>query len=786
MNSLIGNRTSLSTNETVAIFNTVQNLPAAQITNLLRTAGVLALAGDPSKPIEISTSKFKFNAQVVPPNPLNISLETLNLNVPKLNISNSAVTIVTWTSNPYQTGQSLDTPVLSVSVSSLTGKEIPINNLSKPIQFKYKLNILPNDSRIDIPKYQINCYDNFNYKITNSGPSFVNLAKNGSNYIIPCPNKDYYIGCNINSTLISFSCPKPILQAKCMYWNSTLGIWDTNGCIVDSVTYDTLICNCTHMTDFGSRMDAVFQENKALFENAANVYSLEGLIKYQQFYITFGSIAILGFIMFGIGVYFDGKDSLKYYELLLIDPIIKHLKVKTNCLIDKCFDYEVIEKNLKDDKDLKDEKNLKDEEKIDKSKIKGCYKFFTIFLNRLLFQHSQIASFLRFDPKIPRLFRILIIFVAQFNSLFITALLFAFKYGNGEDPEKKVVIPIIDTIFLAFITALLSIPSITLLSRLSLTAGIDEFKWRYPILHDELTRRHKFEEELFNFNEDELSIENIDLKKISKITKKINTTTESKKESKLDNYIRNSDNEDNDSGDFNIINWFFYMMFKRYKKEENTKKGLIENAYIYAINDYEFVQKVPSYYSYLPFHTLRGGIVFFISIGWFIWCLNYLLLFAALHSSSVSQNMLETFGYSELTTILISQPLTLMILLGLAYIYNKLAQRYTFLKTKSTIPSFFYHSDPFINKKSTILSTSFSYILFLYAPSQISKSSKLYNSSIKNLGYTTLKGVMEGLDNDKINHTILSKEAKIIKLYETFKSTKKMNNLIINIENSSS
>jgi hypothetical protein len=81
------------------------------------------------------------------------------------------------------------------------------------------------------------------------------------------------------------------------------------------------------------------------------------------------------------------------------------------------------------------------------------------------------------------------------------------------------------------------------------------------------------------------------------------------------------------------------------------------------------------------------------------------------------------------------------------------------------------------------LSTSFSYILFLYGPSQISKSSKFHHSSVKNLGYTTLKGVMEGLNHDKEGYNISEKEVKIIKLYETFKSTNKMNKLIINIDN---
>jgi hypothetical protein len=261
------------------------------------------------------------------------------------------------------------------------------------------------------------------------------------------------------------------------------------------------------------------------------------------------------------------------------------------------------------------------------------------------------------------------IFVAQFNSLFITALLFAFKYGNGEDPSNKVVIPLVDTVLLACITALLNIPSLTILSRITLAAARDEFKWRYPILFDELIRRHKFEEELINHTEEELSIQNIDFTQISKITKKINKNNKYN----LENYIKNNDGDDDEAQDF--LTWIFKCIFrKKNDKNEDTnkKKGSIKNAYIYAINNYPNIIKSPEYYSFLPFHTIRGGLVFCISIGWFIWCLNYLLLFAASHNQSVSQNMLETFGYSELTTVFITQPLTLIILLGLAiYKINK-------------------------------------------------------------------------------------------------------------------
>jgi hypothetical protein len=130
------------------------------------------------------------------------------------------------------------------------------------------------------------------------------------------------------------------------------------------------------MTDFGSRLDAVYKSNKDIFAGAADVYSLDGLIKFKQFYITFGSIAVVGLITFLIGLILDIRDSRKYYDILLKDPIVKELKHQTGCLIDVCYEYSVNFGREGNKTENKTEKETKDIKPIE---VYGFYRFISIW-----------------------------------------------------------------------------------------------------------------------------------------------------------------------------------------------------------------------------------------------------------------------------------------------------------------------------------------------------------------------------------------------------------------------
>jgi hypothetical protein len=420
------------------------------------------------------------------------------------------------------------------------------------------------------------------------------------------------------------------------------------------------------------------------------------------------------------------------------DDAVHKLKEHTGLLVDKCFDYPVL-KEIKNPFDV----NIVDKKNKNKN-------FILVWYNRLLFQHPQLSAFFKFDPRLSRLFRFLTIFVGQFNSLFISAMLYAFKNTDSQ-------MTLTDTISLAIITAILNIPSLTILIRFANTAGLEEYKWRYPILYEELLRRNLFEKELELFLEKELNTDNLNLKKIKEYKQLLSN------DSKLE--INDMDiEEDIESNIFQYIYNFFS------NKNKVQEKGNINKAFAIANNSYPQFAKKSFFYIYSPFHTIKGFIVFIISISWFIWCLNYLLLFAASHNASVSENMLTTFGISELTSIFITQPITLLVLLFLNYVFNKLTLKYTLCKRfikKRNIPDLYYFSDPFIKNYSTYLSTSFAYRIFLNSPSSVTK----IDSNMKELGYAPIAGMINYIDKD-LKFTIPPRDKKLIELYEFMQYSK--------------
>ena len=695
-NNFLQNKESLQQNDTQQIFNNLNNQPPASIEGTIIQAGVLTLKSNPSNQLQISTSNFSFVAKQLDNNNNNNNFEVSNfkLKVPSLNVNNNtAITMIVWNTNPYLSKSSIliDTNVISISLSNLSGSVLDSQKLINPIQLSWIISSISN---------------------TNT-----NLS---------------------NSSILNYT-------GNCYYWNKTELNWKEDGCYLVYVNKTYITCNCTHLTEFSARINAVYQSNINILSNIGNVYSEDGLQRYKNFYIIFGSMGIAMLIFMSIGLYIDIKDFKKYYELL------KNTIIKDDKIID-IYLHNLHENNSKSESDSK----IKQEEPIK-------YKYLSMLCNRILFQHTQIGAFFKFDPKMPRLFRIMLIFVGLFNSLFLTALLYGYtSYGSMSLSESFV---------LSIITAVLNYPSLILLNIFMNYAGLHEFKWRYPLLIDELDRRHKYEDEISMYKSKEL--DEINILKIKKIII-----------------------EDIHFSLFNSIYGYWNELFsiiscKRKKENDhhnnNNKdveievdgervKGSIEKAYFYATKAYVTPNKQPSYYSLLPFHTISGGFVFFISIGWLIWCLNYLLLFASVHQTSVSDNILISFGFTELQTVFITQPISLMVIIFIGFISNKI-KKWCGFHNKIQLESIYYYSDPYRKQYSTELSTRFAFEIFVNIPSQISYSINDFPNKIKNLGYASVESVVEYIEKDDIHftkksHKFNKKELAIIDLYERMKNQK--------------
>jgi len=683
-NNFLQNKQSLQPNDTQQIFNNLNNQPPASIEGTLIQAGVLTLNSNPSNQLQISTSNFSFVAKQLDNKQNKFEVSNFKLQVPSLNVNNNtAITMIVWNTNPYLSKSSIliDTNVISISLSNLSGSVLDSQYLINPIQLSWIISSISNT--------------NTNINVSNS--SILNYTGN------------------------------------CYYWNKTQLDWKEDGCYLVYVNKTYITCNCTHLTEFSARINAVYQSNINILSNIGNVYSEDGLKRYKNFYIIFGSMGIAMLIFMSIGLYIDIKDFKQYYELL------KNTIIKDDKIID-IYLHNLYENNSKSIS----ESNLKT--KLEEP-IK--YKYLSMLCNRILFQHTQIGAFFKFDPKMPRLFRIMLIFVGLFNSLFLTALLYGYtSYGSMSLSESFV---------LSIITAVLNYPSLILLNIFMNYAGLYEFKWRYPLLIDELDRRHKYEDEISMYKSKEL--DDIEILKIKKIII-----------------------EDIHFSLFNTIYGYWNELFSiiRCKRKNNIEgervKGSIEKAYFYATKAYVTPNKQPSYYSLLPFHTISGGFVFFISIGWLIWCLNYLLLFASVHQTSVSDNILISFGFTELQTVFISQPISLMVIIFIGFISNKL-KKWCGFHNKIQLESIYYYSDPYRKQYSTELSTRFAFEIFVNIPSQISYSINNIPNKIKNLGYASVESVVEYIEKEDIHftkksHKFNKKELAIINLYERMKNQK--------------
>jgi hypothetical protein len=535
-------------------------------------------------------------------------------------------------------------------------------------------------------------------------------------------------------------------SAECLYWNKTLLNWDTYGCYVVNKTTTSISCNCTHLTDFAARFTAVVESNQDIFTiTAKSVYSTAGLKIYMNFYIIFGLFGALGLSTFIAGIYLDAQDSKQYHRNILLNPIIK--KIATKYIVDVCHINHVEPLNIA-------------------SKIEYAPpSLFYIVLNRILLQHSQISAFIRYDPRLSRIFRFLLIFVGLFNSLFLTAFMYGFTYGSNKTAVTSMSIS--DSLILSSVTAVLNYPSLIILSRLINSAGLAEFAWRYPVILDELTRRHRFENEISMCNEDELNL----------INKKDLVYTEPEAEKIIYDV----------SNIFNTIQIYFVGAVacirksqeakneekneekNKAKKHENKKSNAngINKAYSYAKKPYINPIAKPLYYSYLPFHTYIGCAVFTISIGWFIWCLNYLLLFSANHDTGISNSILTSFGLNEFETILLIQPISILLTIALSYYFRKLT-RGIYKPNKLHIPSLYYFSDPYVQSNSTQFSTHLAFEIFVNIPSQISRT--FYkNTSIKekNLGYAALPTVLDFIETGIDEYKPTPKEEKIENLYKS-------------------
>ena len=708
--SLPTNLVNMSADELTGAMTELGNYDPSLIKENLQKLGAAALF-KMDGPLLLATDTFSLAMAKLDNNSAPVSVGPIAISVPSLNVSGAAASsVIQWSSSPYP-NSSTDSSVISMSIINLNGDSVPISNLSVPIRMEWKLDIDTDDERFkDPPEYLARCDTKVIYKgSSNSYKKFNGKDYGGGSWLVPCLlGTEAWVNCSSTDFIKNYVCSTPMIVHRCLYWSTDLGLWTDDGCTATGGTNESVTCLCTHLTDFSARIDAVVSENTAIFNNAGNVYSLEGLIRYLQWYAVFGGIGLGTVLLALIVIRIDQISIENYVKSLCHNSLIAEMLQGSPTSPINVYDAFLTIKE------------------VDKHKDNKPVPEISLF-HRILIQHSRLGFLFRFDPRLSRLFRLLGICLLQFHSLFITALLYGFTYGAGGKSNMMWY----DTILLAIITTSLNIPMVKGLMYFMNNVGLEEFKKQFPLLFAEYKRRIDFEKLGLVYLE----------KKRGLVLNVVDAVDE--KDSGASKEAANNEED-------GILDLIVLYLCCRSKKtdlkgdlHEHTPHHLLREMATVVKEAYPYVEAYSSFWGMFPCHTNTGLLYLLMSFGWIGWCLNYLLLFASAHDRSVGEGVMISYAASEISTVFLSQPL----IIALSYVFYKTINKYgdrlpSWIKdriiTKSVrlIPAIYYFSDPWVGTAKTSFTSEYAYNIFVKCPA--------HSTGVSELVYANQKAVMYG------------------------------------------
>jgi hypothetical protein len=509
------------------------------------------------------------------------------------------------------------------------------------------------------------------------------------------PNGDLLSIRNLSSPLLfEVTATPPAGQTiECVYWNGT--DWAGDGCSFANGT-----CACTHFTEFSARFTAIRDINAEMFSNAGNVYSADGFKKYASIYgILIG--LFLGIASFFLCLLRLDKRAEKVYRLAVED-------IDEVC---KVLGYE---------KPIAPQPAIHLPPPVQKS---TCFRFASAWFSRLLYQHSYFGMFFRYDPRLPRGFRLLLVSGVAFHTLFMTVLL----YGHTKVEAEMTVG---ESIALSILTASLNVPFLRIMVALMNRMGIVEYEARFPSYSHEYNRRRAFE----------TALRSVPTVAIERVVERIRTGRSGARAIQVTpGGVRNkrasvdADTlEETMSGvdtDNLLVSTILRYMPQCTCLQRRSRAGLDVALEIATEPDPHWTSPRCSG---LPTKTLSG---FVFSIGVFAyigWVLNYVLLFTAVESTSALTRISSSFVISQATSILVTQPLTLLLTLAGTWLLGRCRRE---RGTGGPPNHIGYFADPFFTKHSTSLSGSWAYWIFLYGGSVASLG---LSQESRSLGYSSI------------------------------------------------
>ena len=698
----------------------------SQIQDSLRSVGFAAMQQSGGE-FSASTSAFTMKMKAIDTS-ANASLQvgSTNLSLPPLSSLGTglAASMIQWTTNPHAALSSdpIDSLPLTLNILDSTGSALSVKNLTTPISFTWSLNT--SDPKFQTPPFYFARCDTgqlFQKSGDALSPSTAAIQKGQAAWLVPCLLGLWKpLNCTDFSpfSIKTLQCPDPILTPNCLYWSTAAKAWSSDGCVT-SLINGSISCACTHLTDFTSRIDAMAESNQALFANAANVYSLSGLVKFAQWFGIFGGIAALTLLLGLLSMRIDTLTTKKYVKNLCQDQTIRNVFDNAPNTAIYTFDAKSTKMGTKI-VNTKTKQNAKTDSHVNTKPLSLC--------QRVIQQHSRLQFLFRYDPRLARIFRLLALFTVQYHSLFISALFYGFTYGaSGKEGMLWY-----DVLALSIITSLLNFPVVSLILSSLSKIGLVEFKYKFPLLHEEYMRRSRFEKYALKYLENKESSEKPD--------------DQNKDKNSLQNAgaLAMMEGGDTDDIEDTLMDLMFMYLCCRAPKDDDdegsedtrlnnmTQKELLVKMITVFKAKYPPCEVYSSAWSYLPCHTTQAWMFLICSGGWLAWCLNYLLLFAASHPSSVGQQVMISYATSELTTVLITQPMTILITYSLFKLTQKYGlalpkflQRFVLIRMKKGVPPLFHFSNPWSHLEGSSLTARFAYSLFVKCPAAASNTNEL-------------------------------------------------------------
>jgi hypothetical protein len=494
---------------------------------------------------------------------------------------------------------------------------------------------------------------------------------------------------------------------ECVYWNGS--DWDDDGC-----TFTDGACACTHFTEFSARFRAIAATNADIFGDAArSAYSVSGFVKYASIYGALVGIFVALVVAFIWLMRLDAQALVVYQGAVEdIDEVCRALGLERP---PPSIEQPAIGVPRHDAED---------------SWIRRVAR---TICDRILFQHTWLMLYFKYDPRLPRGFRLLFIVNIMFHTLFITTLLYGYtKSGSA--------MTIAESVVLSLITAALNIPFVKCLVAIMNYVGNTEYARRFPAYAAEYARRRAFEDALERVATADLQYA---LEKIKLGTdptaaimrtprnRRVSIPVRSRERNDAANEIATQDVIANDHTQFALM---LLLRNCGRRRVAITEDGL-ERAVTIAAQPRTSVESVAACGARLPTASVAGACAAAVQFAYVGWCLNYLLLFTASQSTEAAAAVATSFGISQATSILLSQPLTIVVTLLVLWIASR--------RRGVTGRHIGYFTDPQYARQSTTLSGTWAYYIFFYGAASAS-----VQAGSPSVGIASTRAAVAGLDGD--------------------------------------